>query len=47
MDRLMQGSVGLQMKDLDACFASVPFQLSQQPSANSKPKCRFCNPHSL
>jgi putative transposase len=25
MDRLMQGSIGLQTKDLDACFASVPF----------------------
>jgi len=28
MDRLIQGSVGLQTKDLDTCFASVPFQLS-------------------
>src|SRR5262249_32875083 len=28
MDRLIQGSVSLQTKDLDACFASVPFQLS-------------------
>jgi hypothetical protein len=25
MDRLSQGSVGLQTKDLDTCFASVPF----------------------
>src|SRR5215469_10327164 len=28
MDRLIQGSVGLQTKDVDSRFASVPFQLS-------------------
>src|SRR5437016_14369690 len=47
MDRLIQGSVGLQTKDFDTCFASVPFQLSLQPSANSDPRCRSCNPTPL